>query len=97
MSFESALTPMWLDGTLFFLLPCTLSSFNQGSSYSPTWLDNLQCTGSEARLIDCSRATFEDCSHYEDVGVICLGSFSPVTPTTSSGKQRNRPSQKCSA
>ena len=58
----------------------TFSSLNQGSPSTPTWLDNLACNGSEIRLIDCSRATTENCSHDEDVGLFCLRSFSSVTP-----------------
>ena len=47
------------------------------------WLDDLRCIGSETRLIDCSHATSENCVHHEDVGVICLGSFSVTPPPPS--------------
>ena len=37
------------------------------------WLDNLQCTGTETRLVNCQRNAFgtHNCGHSEDVGVTC--------------------------
>ena len=37
-------------------------------------LDDLHCTGSESRLIDCphSGAGVHNCSHSEDAGVLCV-------------------------
>jgi len=39
------------------------------------WLDQVQCTESESRLIDCPANPLEnhDCSNFEDVGVRCIG------------------------
>ena len=39
----------------------------------PTWLDDLQCRGTEDRIDQCRHRGWgrEDCSHREDVGVIC--------------------------
>ena len=39
----------------------------------PTWLDGIYCEGDEERLIDCEHASWgdEDCSHSEDIGLIC--------------------------
>ena len=38
------------------------------------FLDNVQCTGSESRLIDCSHRGIgvHNCVHSEDAGVSCL-------------------------
>lgn len=46
------------------------ASFGQGSG--PIYLDDVTCSGTEARLIDCSydRST-SDCSHSRDAGVTC--------------------------
>ena len=40
-------------------------------------LENVACTGSENTLLGCSsNAIFDtDCSHSEDAGVICEGTF----------------------
>ena len=47
--------------------------YGQGSD--PIWLDNVQCSGSESTLSQCSHKNWgdEDCSHGEDVGVECSG------------------------
>ena len=44
--------------------------FGQGSG--TIVLDDVQCTGTEERLVDCSydRSTL-DCTHYDDAGVRC--------------------------
>ena len=47
-----------------------------GASYGrgrgPIHLDDVRCTGSEQRLIDCSYNGGLDCSHAEDVSVYCV-------------------------
>ena len=49
------------------------TSNNFGSGIGPIWLDNLQCTGSENSLYDCSAndAGDHNCNHYEDAGAKC--------------------------
>lgn len=58
-----------------------LCSFREGGD--PILLDQVNCTGSESRLIDCSRNVIgdHDCSHSEDVGLFCSSTFSTPTPT----------------
>lgn len=49
----------------------SLAYFGQGSG--TIYLDNVACTGSESRLIDCSYdSDTTDCGHHEDAGVRCL-------------------------
>ena len=37
------------------------------------WLDDVVCSGTESRLIDCSHdSSTDDCSHFEDAGVACV-------------------------
>ncbi len=38
-------------------------------------LDNLQCVGTEANLIDCPHngVGIENCGHSEDAGAVCTG------------------------
>ena len=37
------------------------------------WLDNVQCRGTESRLIDCPANALgsHNCAHFEDAGVSC--------------------------
>ena len=50
--------------------------FGRASSSLPTWLDEVDCSGDEERLSDCSGKMWgdEDCGHSEDAGVICYTS-----------------------
>ena len=45
------------------------AKFGRGSG--PIWMDNVACTGSESRLIDCPHASRHNCLHSEDAGVTC--------------------------
>uniref|UniRef100_A0A8C8D8L3 SRCR domain-containing protein n=1 Tax=Oncorhynchus tshawytscha TaxID=74940 RepID=A0A8C8D8L3_ONCTS len=56
--------------------------FGQGSE--PTWLDNVNCSGSESYLSECSHRSFgvEDCNHGEDAGVFCLSEIRLVNGTS---------------
>ena len=50
-----------------------ISLFGPGRSSQTIWLDDVACRGSESQLVDCSHAAIgeEDCTHSEDVGIIC--------------------------
>ena len=58
------------------------SRFGSGASSQSIWLDDVACSGSESRLIDCDHAGIgrDNCGHSEDVGIVCrqseLGWFS---------------------
>ena len=44
-----------------------------GVSFQPIHLDDLQCTGTEPNLLNCTHGGVgvHDCDHPEDIGVIC--------------------------
>ena len=43
--------------------------FGQGTD--PIVLDDVRCTGTESRLIDCPYTAIDNCNHFEDAGVTC--------------------------
>ena len=47
--------------------------FANGMSSQTIWLDDVQCRGTEERLIDCLARSLgnHNCSHFEDAGVRC--------------------------
>ena len=50
----------------------TQASFGEGTGR--IWLDNVQCTGNEGTLMNCT-ASFNEinaCTHAQDAGVSCL-------------------------
>ena len=49
----------------------SLAFFGQGTG--PIQMDNVQCTGTESRLIDCTHLTTHNCVHAEDAGARCQG------------------------
>ena len=54
------------------------TSAHFGSGTGSIYLDSVGCSGSESRLIDCSRNSVVTCSngHLEDAGVRCQGQLS---------------------
>ena len=53
----------------------TSAHFGQGTGQ--IWLDDLRCTGTEARLVDCGHRSFgvHNCSHNKDVSTRCIPYF----------------------
>ena len=56
----------------------SFATFGQGTG--PILLDNLACTGNEARLFDCTHngVGIHNCIHSEDAGVVCRRDRKPV-------------------
>ena len=52
-----------------------------GEGTGQIWLDNLACTGTEARLVDCGHNSFgvHNCVHAEDAGVRCIPNLRKYT------------------
>ena len=50
----------------------TEASFGEGTGR--IWLDNVQCTGNERTLINCTASSngVNSCTHAQDAGVRCL-------------------------
>ena len=44
-----------------------------GQGTGPILYDNVQCSGSEHALEQCTRLSIDNCQHYEDAGVSCQG------------------------
>ncbi len=64
---------------------CALACHSQGRApcgYSPVWLENLQCGGEEAALVDCGFSGWatSDCGHNEDVHLLCAVPKKPPPP-----------------
>ena len=63
---------------LFVCIPTGAVAFSYahfGAGTGTIYLDDVGCTGSETRLIDCSRSSSVYCyrGHSEDAGVRCQG------------------------
>ena len=53
-----------------------VKSARLGEGSGPILLDDVHCTGNEAKLLDCTRGVAlysSNCEHREDAGVRCLG------------------------
>ena len=46
----------------------------------PIVFDEVQCTGAERSLGQCSFITDHDCDHSEEAGVICIGKLLILIP-----------------
>ena len=49
-----------------------------GEGAGPVWLSNLQCSGNESDISECSHSGWglQNCGHNRDVGVVCTGELS---------------------
>ena len=60
-------------------------NFDEGQGI--IWMDNLACTGQEAKIQDCPHSgknimmPHDDCDHSEDLGVCCAGGCRGSAPT----------------
>ena len=50
------------------------SSAYYGQGTVPILLDDVRCTNTESRLIDCPYTAIDNCAHYEDAALSCTTS-----------------------
>ena len=63
---------VWYTGATAF------SRAHFGGGSGSIFLDEVSCTGSEERLVDCPSDDRIDCDHSEDAGVQCLPTGNPL-------------------
>ena len=70
------------DGTDADDDPQPASALGLSSRAWPVWLENLQCGGEEASLVECGFSGWasSDCDHSEDVHLLCAVRRSPPPP-----------------
>ncbi len=51
-----------------------------GPGVGPVWIDDTQCTGSEASLVNCitTKWGIQSCEHLKDAGVTCNSEFKKI-------------------
>ena len=56
----------------------TFNHFGSGPVDSPIYLDDVNCYGWESNILACPHLQLSEhnCSHHQDVGVICSGLYS---------------------
>ena len=76
---------------LFLTLGATAitSGFTDGTG--SIWLDNVQCSGDEARLVNCNARPIglHNCVHTEDAGVNCISELTRTFVDSISSKSLN--------
>ena len=63
---------------IYYLIGATaLRSASFGQGIGEILLDNLRCTGTETRLVDCPHngIGIDNCAHSEDAGLRCAGKY----------------------
>ncbi len=57
---------------LNYFITCVVS-IKSNRTLQHAWLDELRCLGTESKLIDCPANAIgvEDCTHTQDVAVVC--------------------------
>ena len=63
--------------------------FGQGTG--PIQYDNVQCSGSEVRLENCTKLTVHNCAHSEDAGVTCGSRYVMIVASAYGIYNCNRP------
>ena len=73
---------------------CAYRLARYGPGEGPIWMDNLQCTGNESILAQCSFNGWgnHNCYHGEDAGVVCHPSMPPLDLPYPSPPPLNNPS-----